>query len=133
MDFHTAMTHYMTCRRDLDLVESEFADRTAPIKAKMQLLSDWMAAKAQQEGLKNVPVVGLGTGYFTTKMSASVANPEEFWKFVKEKQRYDLVETRAASKAVKDFIEETNTPVPGVTFAQTQVFKIRAPTQSDKE
>lgn len=126
MDYANAMSLYMDCRRQKELIEGEAAVRLAPIKEKMALLLDWMEVKAQSEGLKNVPVAGVGTGYWTTHMSAVVANPGEFWSFVKKNDAFDLVETRASSKAVKSYIDGHNAAVPGVTFGQTQIFKIRA-------
>ena len=74
----------------------------------------------------NLPVEGIGTGYWTTILSAKVANPAVFWEFVKENNAYDLVENRASSKAVKSYIDGHNLPVPGVNFSQTEVFKVRA-------
>ena len=133
MDYERAMTLYMKCRREVELIEGEMAKATALPKEKMLALAQWMEAKALQDGLKNVPVTGVGTGYWTTALSASVANPAAFWDFIKENQAFDLVETRAKATAVKSFIEGHNTPVPGVNFAQTKIFKIRAANQSDKE
>ena len=133
MDYETAMTRYMNCRRTVELIEGKASEEAAPYKEKMQALMQWMEAAAHKDGLKNVPVAGVGTGYWTAHMSATVANPTAFWDFVKENQAYDLVETRASSKAVKSFIDGNNAPVPGVNFTQSQVFKIRAASTSDKE
>ena len=92
-----------------------------------------MEAKALEDGLKNVPVKGIGTGYFTTILSATVANPSAFKQFVKENDAWDLIENRASSTAVKSYIEGNNAPVPGVSFSQTQVFKIRSASSTRKE
>lgn len=133
MDYERAMTLYMKCRREVELIEGETAQRLAPLKEKMGLLSQWMEAKALQDGLKNVPVAGVGTGYWANSSSATVANPDAFWEFVKQNQAFDLVETRAKAAAVKSYIDGHNTPVPGVTFAQIKTFKIRVSSNTDKE
>lgn len=133
MDYENAMTLFMKCRRDMELIEGECAVKIAPLKEKQQALLQWMEAKAMADGLKNVPVLGVGTGYWATHMSATVANPTEFWDFVKRNQAFDLVETRASSKAVKSYIDGNNAPVPGVNFSQVQVFKIRAANSTTKE
>lgn len=131
MNYEVAMALYMKCRREKELLEAETAVKLAPVNEKMKLLLQWMEVKAISEGLKNVPVEGIGTGFFTTHLSATVASPDTFWTFVKENEAWDLVETRASSKAVKSYIDGHNAPVPGVNFSQTQVFKIRA--ASDKK
>ena len=133
MDYQRAMELYMRCRREVELEEGAVAKKVAPLKEKMALLAQWMEAKGLQDGLKNIAIAGVGTGYWTTALSASVANPEAFWSFVKENQAFDLVETRAKATAVKSFIEGNNAPVPGVTFAMTKIFKIRAANSSDRE
>jgi len=133
MDYATAMTLYMKCRREYELIEGECAVKLTPVREKQQALLQWMEAKAMSEGLKNVPVAGVGTGYWTTHLTATVANPTVFWDFVKQNEAFDLVETRASSKAVKSYIDGHNAPVPGVNFGQTQVFKVRAANVKDKE
>lgn len=131
MDYHSAMELYMKCRREQELIEGETKTKLAPLKEKMGLLLQWMETKARDEGLKNVPVEGVGTGYWTTIMSAKVANPGVFWDFVKQNQAFDLVETRASSKAVKSYIDGNNVPVPGVSFSQIEVFKVRAANEKE--
>lgn len=121
-----AMRLYYAERRAVELLEGECAEKCAKSKEKMRLLMQWMEAYTHQQGLKNLPVDGVGTGYFTTSLSATVANPAEFWDFVKKNQAFDLVENRASAKAVKSFIDGNNAPVPGVSFSATQIFKVRA-------
>jgi len=132
LDYESAMTLYYKSKREVDLAEGECAAKIAPHKAKMKALVEWIEAKALLDGLKNVPVEGLGTGYWTTHLSAKVANQTEFWEHVKSTGNYSLVETRASSISVKDYINSHNAPVPGVSFSQTQVFKIRAANQKSE-
>jgi hypothetical protein len=133
MDYESLMTRYMQARRKVDLIEGEAATAAAQSKEIMKMCLQVMEAKALDDGLKNVPVKGIGTGYFTTILSATVANPSEFKQFVKENDAWDLIENRASSTAVKSYIEGNNAPVPGVSFSQTQVFKIRSASSTRKE
>lgn len=133
MDYESLMTRYMQARRKVDLIEGEAATAAAQSKEIMALCLQVMEAKALEDGLKNVPVKGIGTGYFTTILSATVANPSAFKQFVKENDAWDLIENRASSTAVKSYIEGNNAPVPGVSFSQTQVFKIRSASSTRKE
>ena len=133
MDYESLMTRYMQARRKVDLIEGEAATAAAQSKEIMKMCLQVMEAKALDDGLKNVPVKGIGTGYFTTILSATVANPSEFKQFVKENDAWDLIENRASSTAVKSYIEGNNAPDPGVSFSQTQVFKIRSASSTRKE
>lgn len=125
MDYNKAMTLYFQCRRELEVIEGEMAAKVKPLKEKMQLLSQWIEEKARQDGLKNVAVAGLGTGYWTTTNSARVANRTAFKEFCEKNGLWDLMEIRAASAQVRDHIERTNVVPEGVTFTQVQVFHIK--------
>jgi hypothetical protein len=129
-----AMQMYYADKRAVELAEGECAAKCAKPKERMKLLLQWMETYTHQMGLKNLPVDGLGTGYFTTHLSAVVANPAEFRGFVEANNAWDLVELRAASKSIKSYIDGNNAPVPGVSFSAVQVFKVRAANStSEKE
>jgi hypothetical protein len=121
-----AMRLFYAEKRAVELLEGQCALDCAKSKEKMKLLMQWMETYTLQQGLKNLPVADLGTGYFTTFSSAKVANPEQFRGFVLENKAYDLMEVRAAAKAVESYIKANNAPVPGVSFNQVQVFKLRS-------
>ena len=125
LTYEKAMRLYFNSKREVDLIEGAAKAACAPHKEKMALLSQWMETKALEEGLKNVGVAGLGTGYWATHISATVADKDTFFDFVREHQAWDLLESRASKTAVKSYIEGHNAPVPGVNFSQTQVFNIR--------
>lgn len=131
MDYEKAITLYMKCRREKEIIEAATKLTLAPLNQKLSLLLTYVEMKALQDGLKNVPIEGVGTGYWTTHASAKVANAEAFWAFVKENEAWDLVENRACSSAVKSYIEGNDTPVPGVNFSQVQIFKIRAANEKE--
>jgi hypothetical protein len=126
MDYNQAMTLYFECRREVELIEGEAAVKSAKPKEKMKLLMQWIEEKAKGDGLKNVSVAGVGTGYWETHTSAKVANRTAFLEFCEKNENWDLMEIRAASLQVKDFIGRTNITPDGVTFGQVQVFKIRS-------
>ena len=126
LDYHKAMTLYFQCRREKELIEGEMASKIKPLNEKMQLLTQWIEEKAEQEGLKNVPVEGLGTGYWTTTNSAKVSNRTAFKEFCEQNDLWDLMEIRAASAQVKDHIDKTNVVPAGVTFSQMRTFRIKA-------
>lgn len=129
--YESAMRKYFDTRREIELAEAELAVQLKPKKEAMKLLTQWMETKAREQGLKNVPVEGIGTGYWTTSTSAKVANPSVFWDFVKTNNAYDLVENRASSKAVKSYIDANGVPVPGVDFSMVETFKIRAANEKE--
>jgi hypothetical protein len=132
MTYEKAMRKYFTLKRQVDLIEGETKAKVAPLKENMALLSQWLEAKGQEQGLKNIAVDGVGTGYWSTHINSSVADRDVFFGFVKENEAWDLLETRASKTAVKSYIEAHNQSVPGVNFSQVQVFNIRQASAKDK-
>lgn len=131
LNYEKAMRLYFKCKREVDLIEGKAKAEITPIKEKMAMLSEWLETKGREEGLKNIGVEGVGTGYWTTHKSASVADREVFFNFVKETEAWDLLETRASKLAVESYIEGNKQEVPGVNFSQIQVFNIRQASTKD--
>lgn len=132
MDYAKAFALYFEARREVELIEGEAKEKSAKPKEKMKLLSQWIEEKAKLDGLKNVSVAGVGTGYWETHTSAKVANRTAFKEFCAANDLWDLMEIRGASAQIKDYITRTNTPPDGITFGQVQVFKIRSAAEKEK-
>ena len=131
MTYDKAMKLYFKHKAEADIIEAEVKEKLKPHKEKMEVLLAWMEEKALKDNFKNVPVQGVGTGYFTTKSSASVADREVFFNFVREHGYWDLLQARATEKAVESYIDANNEPVPGVSFSKVQVFRIRRAAPKD--
>lgn len=132
MDYNTAMSRYFECRREIELLQGELAVKIAPLQEKMKLLMQWIEEKAKLDGLKNVGVHGVGTGYWETHTSARVMNRTVFKEFCDKNDQWDLMEIRAASAQIKKYIETTNKVPEGINFGQVQVFKIRSAAEKAK-
>ena len=118
MDYDTAMKLYFQCKSEVAAIEAEAKEKSTPLKEKMNTLIAWMEAKAQEEGLKNVPTQ-YGTGYWTTHTNCSVANSTEFFDFVR-------IEKRASKAAVSAYLDENKALPPGINFGKVRVFNVRA-------
>jgi hypothetical protein len=66
-----------------------------------------------------------GTVYRTEKKSAGLADPDAFMRYVIGNEAWDLLDRKANVTAVSDFIEENNSPPPGVNFSTTYVVGVR--------
>lgn len=66
-----------------------------------------------------------GTVYRTTRRSASIADGDLFRSYVISSDAYDLVDWRANSNAVDDFIKSAGSPPPGVNFSQSYTVGVR--------
>lgn len=125
MTFDEAAKKYTKVRADIDALERETKERKAPLNEKLVALENWFTAKAQEEGLKNIPTAA-GLVYWSTHSSATVGSRNELFDHCKTNDTWELVEARVSSTAVKAYIEANGAPPPGVNFSTRQVFNFRA-------
>lgn len=124
MTFDEATEKYLTLRASLEEVERAAKEAAAPIKQTMRDMETWFATRAQDEGLTQIKT-SLGTAYWTTHNSATVADRSALFAYCKENDTWDLLESRASKTAVRSFIEGHGVPPPGVNFTSVQVFNLR--------
>lgn len=124
MNFELASEKYLALRQEVEALERAHKAAKAELAEKMVLLENWFTARAQEEGLETIKTP-LGTAYWSTHHTATVASREELFSFCKQNDAWDLVEARASKTAVKAFIEGHGEPPPGVNFSSTRVFNFR--------
>lgn len=81
------------------------------------------------ETLNNVNATSMktehGTAYTQTKNRYSGADWPIFWNFIKENDRFDMLEKRVGQKAVDDYREETGDIPPGLNVFTEQTVTVR--------
>lgn len=124
MNYELAAERYISVRNAIDKLEKEHKAAKAELTEKLVMLENWFTAKAQEDGLDSIKT-SMGTGYWSTHHTATVASREEFFSYCKEHDTWDLVEARASKSGVKSFIEGHGAPPPGINFSSTRVFNFR--------
>lgn len=124
MNYELAAERYLQTRAEIDKLEAEHKAAKAPLTERLVALENWFTAKAQEDGLETVKTA-VGTGYWSTHHTASVASREAFFAYCKENDAWDMVEARASKSGVKSFIEANGNPPPGVNFSSNRVFNFR--------
>ncbi|MCK1741380.1 hypothetical protein IVA80_11010 [Bradyrhizobium sp. 139] len=66
-----------------------------------------------------------GTVYRTEKKSASLQDAQAFMDYVIQNNAWDLIDRKANVSAVEDFINQNNSPPPGVNWSSTYVAGVR--------
>lgn len=119
----------------------ELRDRKAAIKkeaeeaeARLTKLMDIIELKLKETmtltGTKSLKT-DHGTAYITYKESATVADWDVLFDFIKRSENWDLLEHRVSKTAVKDLMEEdrhgnyVNPPPPGVNFTRLEAVNVR--------
>lgn len=74
---------------------------------------------------KDVPDHMRGTAYISAPVRSKVEDAEAFFNYVLETGKVELLFTRAADKAVEEFVETNKEPPPGVTIQRGQKLNFR--------
>jgi hypothetical protein len=70
-----------------------------------------------------------GTCYLLTSYSASLADPEAFMQYVVKTGSFELMDRRANSTAVRDYVKEHNATPPGCNLTAVCTVRVRRPTK----
>jgi hypothetical protein len=124
MDYEKAVKNYLALRGQCAAIEKKAKQDVAELKQKMSMLETWITLKADEEGLKSVPTT-LGTGYWSTHYTCTVAEPAAFFDAVREQGAWDLLDKRANKTAVRAYIDANGAPPPGVNFGSYRAFNVR--------
>ncbi len=68
-----------------------------------------------------------GTIHTVSKTTAKIMDPENFRTFVTETQAWDMLDWKANMTACRNYINTTETPVPGVELSTFRRLSITAP------
>ena len=97
-------------------IEAEEEAHKAALKPYKDGLAQIMAACGvilQEQGLQNFKAEGFGTAYLQHGLSVKVDNREVFLQFVQE-GHLDFLDAGVLKDPVRDWIDKTSAPPPGV-------------------
>jgi len=124
MNYEQAAARYAEVRAEIEAIEREAKLKKAELREKLVTLENWFTAKAQEDGLESVKT-DVGTAYWSTHCSATVASRADLFDYCKEHDTWDLIESRASKTGVRSFIDAHGAPPPGVNFSTARVFNFR--------
>lgn len=125
---------YITVRDRIKEMKERHDKELAPLTEVQNLLSGWLDDFMQKSGSTGVKTMH-GTCYTSTRYTASLADPDAFMKYVITNSAFDLLDRRANSNAVKDFVKDHNGNLPpGCNLGAIRTVGVRRPgKKSDPE
>ena len=115
---------YVKLRDRIKAADDAHKAKLAPAKEYLEGLNNQILAQLNAIGGESIRTAS-GTAYRTAKKSATIADGAVFRNFVIEGERWDLVDWRANSPAVTDFITDHKTPPPGINYTTTFIVGVR--------
>jgi hypothetical protein len=118
------VARYIQIRDDLKTMDERHKAERAPLVETQNLLTEWIMKHLETTGSTAVKT-NHGTCYQSTRYTASLADADAFMKFVTENQMFDLLDRRANSTAVRDYVEEHKSLPPGCNLSAIRTIGVR--------
>lgn len=121
-----AITEYIVLRDAGSALKAAFDDDKAKLGGTMEKWAAWLSREMGKLGVKSLKS-DAGICFTDTKASATVADGELFFNWVHEDwdKRRAFLENRVSKTAVKQRLEDGETPPPGVSYTTIKDVKIR--------
>lgn len=124
LDISKRVNQYVRLRDEIKRLDDEHKERMKSHREVLEKLNNVLLSHLNDINGDSVRT-DTGTVYRSAKKSASLADPDAFMRFVVAQQAWDLLDRKANVTAVADFIEDNQTPPPGVNFSTTFVVGVR--------
>ena len=121
IDLDGIVQAYIACRDQRDRIKQEAKDKCAQIEQMMSDAEGYMMQHLKDTGTESVKTAH-GTFYRNKFTRAKVEDAAAFFGYVRDNDRFDLLEKRVAKTAVVDDLEN-GIETPGVTM--TSGFEVR--------
>lgn len=119
-----------------DLIAAKNDEHTkvmAPYGEAFAQLENYLLTVLNDAGLSNMKMKGAGTISVLDKFSSPVDDAAAFQNYVIGNQKWELVNMAANTKAVQDFVKDTNTLPPGVRLTAFRKLGLRRPSKTETE
>jgi hypothetical protein len=105
-------------------LKSEYDMQVAPIEAKMSKIEGKLLEVLDQTGGKSFRTPH-GTAYVSVRTTASVADRETFFEFVKQNEEWPLLQVAVVKSAVEQYKSVNQELPPGINWREERVVNIR--------
>lgn len=116
---------YILLRRKIEKIEADHKKVLEPYVNVRSMLETALLAHLNETNLQSVNSEA-GTAYKSVATSVTVRDWPKTLEYIRANELWDLLEARVAKTAAVEVVEETKKPIPGVTFAQAVVLRVRA-------
>lgn len=124
------VAQYVQIRDKLKVMDEEHEKKREKLVLVQSLLSGYMEKFLEQIGATNIKTP-YGTCHRTTRYTSSLADADAFMNFVTSTGKFDLLDRRANSTAVKEYVQEHGVLPPGVNLTALRSIGVRRATKQE--
>lgn len=123
-DAEKRVAQYVQVRDALKAMEEKHSKERAPLLEIQNILTGLLASHLTASNAESIKTAA-GTCYRSTRHTASLADPDIFMKYVIDNHQFDLLDRRANSTAVKDFVAANKVLPPGCNLTAVETLGVR--------
>jgi hypothetical protein len=123
-DLAKRVEQYIQVRDAIKRLDEKWEKEKAPLLEIQQILSGKLEAALDASNAVNIKTEA-GTFYKSTRYTASLADPDAFMNFVKQYDKFELLDRRANATAVRDYVAKSHQLPPGCNLSAIQSIGVR--------
>lgn len=123
-DMEKRTEQFINVRDTIKRIEDETKAKLKPLREVQEILAGRIQAFMVANKLENLKTAA-GTCYTSTRVTASLADPEAFMKYVIDHAAFDLIDRRANATAVTDFVKKNKALPPGCNLNHIETVGVR--------
>lgn len=123
-DFNDLVTKYIKLRDKKQAIEDEVKDKKAKIDSVLEKIEGIILASMEELGLESVATES-GTAYKSTRTSATVADWDTVFDYIRSTESWHMLERRVNKSAVVEHKNETGELPPGVGWREEVTVNVR--------
>lgn len=124
MNYNELVEAYIKYRDVKAQYKAEYDAKVKKVDLLLEKIEQKLMAYFNETGVESIRT-GSGTAYTSIKTTASIADRDIFLEYVRENDAWELLETRAAKKAVEDFRAANDELPPGVNWSAVATINVR--------
>lgn len=125
--FEKRTGQYVAVRDKIKEITERHSEELKPFVELQNQLTAWFTEELDRVGAKSVKTEQ-GTVYQSTRYSAALNDPKAFMDYVITNNAFDLLDRKANSTAVRDFIEQHKSEPPGCRLSAIRTVGVRRAT-----
>jgi hypothetical protein len=122
--FEKRTKQYIEVRDKIREISERHSEELKPFVEIQNALTAWLTENLDKVGAKSIKTTQ-GTVYQSTRYSAALSDPKAFMDHVIETQNWNLLDRKANSTAVRDYVEQNKFEPPGVRLSAIRTVGVR--------
>jgi hypothetical protein len=117
---------FVILRDKRSILKQNYEAEDAALKEKQQTVKTWLARQMETLNSDQLAARGIGIAYRSIKKHFNGSDWPNFWAFIKENDRFDMMQKRVGEKAVSEYLDETGELPPGISMMQEYEINVRS-------